>query len=140
MPACVCAKFCPTLCNPMDCSPPGSSVHGILQARVLEWVPCSPPGDLPNPGIKPRAPALAGRFFTTEPPGKPLLLARSSRMHRKPRELPKRLMLTTWQCSARVWQGRFPHSCLALLFWGWKESVWGSRGCLFSECFNKSLF
>ena len=41
------------LCDPMDCSPPGSSVHGILQARILEWVPCSPPGDLPNPGIKP---------------------------------------------------------------------------------------
>ena len=32
-------KSCPTLCNPMDCSPPGSSVHGILQARILEWVP-----------------------------------------------------------------------------------------------------
>ena len=32
------SQFCPTLCNPMDCSPPGSSVHGILQARVLEWV------------------------------------------------------------------------------------------------------
>ena len=38
---CVCAKLlqlCPTLCDPMDCSPPGSSVHGILQARILEWV------------------------------------------------------------------------------------------------------
>ena len=41
---CVCtcarvwAQLCPTLCNPMDCSPPGSSVHGIFQARVLEWV------------------------------------------------------------------------------------------------------
>ena len=38
---CVCAKFhqsCPALCNPMDCSPPGSSVHGILQVRILEWV------------------------------------------------------------------------------------------------------
>ena len=31
------AQLCPTLCNPMDCSPPGFSVHGILQARVLEW-------------------------------------------------------------------------------------------------------
>ena len=31
------AQLCPTLCNPMDCSPPGSSVHGIFQARVLEW-------------------------------------------------------------------------------------------------------
>ena len=38
---CVCAKSlqsCPTLWDPMDCSPPGSSVHGILQARILEWV------------------------------------------------------------------------------------------------------
>ena len=31
-------QSCPTLCNPMDCSPPGSSIHGILQARILEWV------------------------------------------------------------------------------------------------------
>ena len=38
---CVClvTQSCPTLCDPMDCSPPGSSVHGILQARILEWVP-----------------------------------------------------------------------------------------------------
>ena len=38
---CVCvlvAQSCPTLCNPTDCSPPGSSVHGILQARILEWI------------------------------------------------------------------------------------------------------
>ena len=34
------AQSCPTLCNPMDCSPPSSSVHGILQARILEWVAC----------------------------------------------------------------------------------------------------
>ena len=67
-------QSCPTLCHPMDCSPPGSSVHGILQARILEWMPFPPPGNLPNPGIKPaslRSPALAGGFFTTEPPGKP---------------------------------------------------------------------
>ena len=38
------------LCDPMDCSPPGSSVRGILQARILEWV-ATPPGDLPNPGM-----------------------------------------------------------------------------------------
>ena len=59
---------CPTLCDPVDCSPPGSSVHGILQARILEWVPCPPPGDIPNPGIKTaslRSPAVAGGFFTT---------------------------------------------------------------------------
>ena len=54
----------------MDHSLPGSSVHGIFQARILEGLPCPPPGDLSNPGIKPISPALAGRFFTTEPPGK----------------------------------------------------------------------
>ena len=41
------------LCNRMDHIVPGSSVHGILQARVLEWVALPPPGDLPNPGIEP---------------------------------------------------------------------------------------
>ena len=95
---------------PVDCSPPGSSVHGILQARILEWVavPASggsswprdwiciscigrqilyqlrhkenwsglqfpSPGNLPDPGIESASPALAGRLFTTEPPGKPTL-------------------------------------------------------------------
>ena len=43
---------CPTLRDPMDCSPPGFSVHGILQARVLEWWPFPPPG-LPDLGIEP---------------------------------------------------------------------------------------
>ena len=45
-----CAKSlesCLTVCDPMDCSLPGSSVHGVLQARILKWVPCPPPGDLP---------------------------------------------------------------------------------------------
>ena len=42
----------------MDLSPQGSSVHGILQARILEWVACSPPGDLLNPGIESPSPAL----------------------------------------------------------------------------------
>ena len=59
----------------MDCSLPGSSVHGILQAGILEWVaiPLFPsPGDLPNPGIKPWSPALQADSLPSEPPGKPL--------------------------------------------------------------------
>ena len=54
---------CPILCDPVDCSPPGSSVHGILQARILEWVAIpfsmgsSPPGD------QTRVSCIAGRFF-----------------------------------------------------------------------------
>ena len=46
------------LCNHRDSSPPGSSVHGISQTRILEWVAIPPPGDLPDPGIKPKSPAL----------------------------------------------------------------------------------
>ena len=48
---CSVAQLCLTLCNPMDCCQLGSSVHGILQARILEWLPFPPPGDLPNLGI-----------------------------------------------------------------------------------------
>ena len=51
--------------DPMNHSLPGSSVHGISQARILEWVAISFAGDLPNPGIEPTSPALAGEFFTT---------------------------------------------------------------------------
>ena len=64
-------ESCLTLCDPMDCSPPGSSVRGILQARVLEWLPFPSPEDLPNPGtepMSPMSPALAGRFFIWEAP------------------------------------------------------------------------
>ena len=58
-------QLSPTLCEPMDCGPPGSSVQGILQARILEWLPCLSPWDIPSPGIKSASPALAGGFFTT---------------------------------------------------------------------------
>ena len=51
---------------PMDCNPPGPSIHGISQVRVLEWLPFPSPGNLPDPGIEPVSPALAGRFCTTE--------------------------------------------------------------------------
>ena len=65
------AQSCPTLCDPMDCSLPGSSVHGILQARILSGLPFPSPGDLPNPGFEPRFPALQADALTTEPPEKP---------------------------------------------------------------------
>ena len=50
-------QSCPTLCDPMDCSLLGSSVHGILQARILEWVGMPTSRDLPNPGMEPASPA-----------------------------------------------------------------------------------
>ena len=46
------AQSCPTLSDPVDCSPPGSSIHGIFQVRVLQRVPFPSPGDLPDTGIK----------------------------------------------------------------------------------------
>ena len=69
---CLVAKPCLTLfANPLDCNPPGSSVVGFPGKN--SGVDCHSPGDLPDPGIKPTPPALADGFFTTEPPGKPLL-------------------------------------------------------------------
>ena len=64
-------KLCLTICEPVDWSLPGSTVHGISQARLLEWLPFPSPGDLSNSGIKPASPALAAGFLTTEPSGKP---------------------------------------------------------------------
>ena len=67
----MCAKLlqlCPALCDPLDCSLPSSSVHGILQARVLEWVAISSSkgSSLLRDGTLPLvSPALAVRFFTT---------------------------------------------------------------------------
>ena len=60
------AHMCLTLCDPMD-----YTVHGILQARMLEWVAFPFSRDLPNPGIKPRSPTLQADTLPAEPPRKP---------------------------------------------------------------------
>ena len=65
---CLATKLCLTLCNSMDCSPPGSFVHGISSQEHRNGLPFPSPGHLLDPGIKPESPALAGRFFTTAPP------------------------------------------------------------------------
>ena len=61
VPACLHAKSlqsCLTVCNPTDYSPPGSSVHGIPRVEYWSRLPFPPPGDLPNPEVEPRSPAL----------------------------------------------------------------------------------
>ena len=65
-------QSCPTLCHPIDYSPPGSFVHGLFQARILERVPS--PGYLPNPGIEPRSPALPVDALPSKLLGEPVVL------------------------------------------------------------------
>ena len=66
------------LCESMNCSPPGSSVHGIFQERVLEWVAMPFSRGSPWPRIKSRSPASQADSLWSEPPGKPLLIILSS--------------------------------------------------------------
>ena len=67
-------QSCPTLCDPINCSPPGSSVRGIFQARILEWLAMpssrgsSPPRDQTHVSC---TSCSVGKFCITEPPGKP---------------------------------------------------------------------
>ena len=65
------AQSCPTLCDPVDCSPPGSSVHGILQVRILEWVTISFSRGSSQPRDQTQVSCIAGAL-TSEPPGKPI--------------------------------------------------------------------
>ena len=74
-------QSCLTLSYSMDCSPPGSSVFGILQARILEWVPVPFSRYSPHPRIKSASPALPSRFSTTELPGKPYFTCSSVTIH-----------------------------------------------------------
>ena len=64
------AQLCLTLCEPMDCSLPGSSVRGILQARILEWVAIPFSRESSQPGIKPGSPTLKPDSLLSEPPRK----------------------------------------------------------------------
>ena len=69
------AQLCPTLCDPIHCSLPGSSVHGILQAIIVEWVAIS--FSISNPGIEPGSAVLQEDSLPSEPPGKPLIYPKS---------------------------------------------------------------
>ena len=69
---CLVSQSHPTLCDPMDCSHQAPLSMGFLRQEYWSGLPWPPPGDLPNPGIKPRSPALqAGDSLPFEPPGKP---------------------------------------------------------------------
>ena len=69
------AQLCPTLCDPVDCSQTGSSVHGILKARILEWVEISFSRGSSQPKDQTHVSCIFRRFFTVEPLEKPHLQA-----------------------------------------------------------------
>ena len=72
---CVCVlvtQSCPTLCNPMDCSWPGSSVHGILQARIVEWVAMPSSRGSSQPGDRTQVSCTAGRLYHLSHQGSPM--------------------------------------------------------------------
>ena len=66
-------QSCTTLCDPVDCSPPGSSVHGISQSGILEWVAMPSSRDLPDPGVGLTSPALQADYLPAKPWGKAVL-------------------------------------------------------------------
>ena len=78
---CVCsvAQSCPAICDPMDYSPPGSSVHGILKARVLEWASIPFSRGSSQPRVELGSPALQVDSLPSEPPGKNKKLLREGK-------------------------------------------------------------
>ena len=75
------AQSCLTLCDAMDCGPPGSSVHGILQARILEYVAISFSRGCSQFRHQTGVSCIAGACITSEPPGKPLILVENTLIH-----------------------------------------------------------
>ena len=72
------AELSPTLCDQMDCSPPGSSVHGVLQAKILEWIAMPFSRGSSQPRDQTHVSSTEGRFFTAETSGKSSLICRLS--------------------------------------------------------------
>ena len=90
----------------MDCSQPGSSVHGILQVRILDWVSILFSRGLPDPGIKPRSPELQADSLLSELPGKTDLLeltpGKRCPFHNRGLEWKTRKSRDTWS-NRQVW-------------------------------------
>ena len=92
-------QSCPTLYKPRECTPLGSSVHGILQARILEWVLCPPQGDLPTQGLNPYLLCLLHWQVGSLPLGPPGKLYTSC---------PSTSLLSFLQITPILWQPLFP--------------------------------
>ena len=82
-------QLCLTLFDPIDCSQLGSSVHGFSRQEYWSGLPLPPPGDLPNPGIKPVSPALQVDSLPLAPPGKPYHILITALLHYQNNSPPK---------------------------------------------------
>ena len=120
-------QSCLTLCDPMNYSLTGSSVHVISQARVLEWLPFPSPGDLPDPGIKPTSPALGSIFFTTEPPGKPNPIHNSRVFHFHPSQ---KHLQNAHLYTAPIGRGCVTEPGLYGTQGSWMDGRWFQRACV----------
>ena len=120
------AQSCPILCDLMDCSLPGSSVSGIFQARVLEWVAISFSRGTSWPRDWTQASHIVGRHFTTEPPGKSPVTLRPTKC-------------TSWSLSwSESWAtcNYLFATCLLLRL----KAPWGQELCLFcSTCLTSGI-
>ena len=92
----VIAQSCPTLCDPMDYRPPGSSVHGFPRQEYWSGLPFPSPGDLSDPGIEPKSPTLQADTLTSEPPGKPIKKAEHQRIDGFELGCLRRLLRVPW--------------------------------------------
>ena len=96
-------QLCLILCDPMDCSPPGSSVHWILHARILEWLATSSPRGSPDLGVEPKSlmcAALTGRFLTTSAARSPVGLKVLSLRRRHQHHIAR--LLCPWDSPGKI--------------------------------------
>ena len=91
------AQLCPTLCDPMDCSLPGLSVYGVFRQEYQSGLPFPSPGDLPNPGIKPRYPTLQADALPSEPPGKPHITITRNEFSIYVSQINNKFLIACWQ-------------------------------------------
>ena len=116
-------QLCLTLCYLRDCHPPGSSVRGIFQTRILEWVAFPSPGDLPDPWIEPRSPALQASSLPSDPQEGSYILTLIS----------VSLPPTTQTQATSVTLNYYPFACASLSSWSIPLTLWQSLFILYDS-------